>query len=138
MCRPKTKTKGQAQREYELRNPGRTKVRNAKFRTTVHGISCYLYWNAHRRAKVNGLIFSLTKNWIKAIVAQGVCQVTGLSFSLENGRKPWAPSLDRIDPTKGYTADNVQVVVWLYNTAKMEFRHEDVMILANALTNGRS
>jgi hypothetical protein len=58
-----------------------------------------------------------------------MCEKTGSGFLLVddgNGtsagrsRHPRSPSLDRIDRTKGYTADNVQVVCWQYNIAKGE------------------
>lgn len=121
------------QRAYEQRNPDRRKVRNAKFRTTAHGAACCLYWNAKRRAQVDGLEFSLTKEWIAAAVTSGVCQVTGLPFVYENGRSPWAPSLDKTDPAGGYTPENVKVVVWMYNTCKWTFTHEDIVTFARAI-----
>jgi hypothetical protein len=34
----------------------------------------------------------------------------------------------------GYTANNVQIVVWLYNRAKGDGTHEDVMQLVEALS----
>src|SRR3972149_2816888 len=120
-------------RAYEKRNPGRSITRNAKFRTTIHGAACYLYWNAKRRAKVENVEFSITKEWIKSVLESGKCQITGLSFAFGNGRRPWMPSLDRLNSKLGYTINNVQIVVWLYNAAKAEFSHEDVMTLAKAL-----
>ena len=110
-----------------------TAKRNALFRTTIHGAACYLYWNAHRRSKMDKLEFSITKEWIEAVLKNGKCQITGLPFSFGNGRRPWMPSLDKSDPNSGYTKDNVKVVVWLYNTAKAEFSHDDVITLAKAL-----
>lgn len=107
--------------------------KNADFRTTKRGAACYLYWNAKRRAKVDGLEFELTKEWIEAALNEGTCQVTGLPFSFGNGRRPMMPSLDKKDPKLGYTKDNVQVVVWMYNAAKAEFSHNDVVRLARAI-----
>lgn len=118
---------------YRDRNPDKGLVRNAKFRTTVKGAACYLYWNAKRRAKVDGLEFTITKEWIIDAVANGKCQITGIPFVLQNGRKPWAPSLDKTNPKLGYTPDNVKVVVWIYNTCKWDNTHEDVVAFAKAL-----
>ena len=120
-------------RAYELRNPGRSKIRNAKFRTTPRGSAAYLYSNAKRRAKVDGLKFTLTKQWIQDAINKGVCQVTGMPFVFANGQKPWAPSLDKTDPSGGYTPDNVKVVVWMYNTCKWCFKHEDVVAFAHVV-----
>ena len=67
----------------------------------------------------------------------GRCQASGLPFSIEthaNSRvAPLAPSLDRIDSSKGYTPDNTQVVVWIYNTAKSDWGSGAVNALARAL-----
>lgn len=123
-------------RVYALRNPDRSKAKNARFRTTEKGAACYLYWNAKRRAQDDGLEFNLTKEWILEAVVRGQCQVTGLMFDLSNGRKPWAPSLDKRDPDGGYTMDNVQVVVWMYNACKWTFSHDDVLTMARALLAG--
>jgi hypothetical protein len=121
------------QARYEAKHPGRNRARSAKFRTTIKGASCYLYWNAKRRAKIEEVEFTLTKEWIQSKLSLGKCEITGLPFSHGNGRRPWMPSLDRINPELGYIPENVQLVVWLYNAAKAEFTHEDVLILARAL-----
>lgn len=73
--------------------------------------------------------------------AQGYrCGVTGLELSLDAPgtkfhRNPWAPSLDRIDPHEGYTADNVRVVCWMYNAAKGTATDEEVRALCLAVIN---
>lgn len=41
--------------------------------------------------------------------------------------------MDRKVPQKGYTPENVQMVVWIYNAAKWTGTHEDVMVLVRAL-----
>ena len=88
---------------------------------------------AKKRAQKAGLEFSLDLDWVAERVGRGVCEASGLPFNLVTGRDPFAPSLDRIDPTKGYIKDNVQVVVWCYNSAKGIGTHQDVMKLAKAL-----
>ena len=42
-------------------------------------------------------------------------------------------TIDRIDPKKGYTPENCQMVLFSYNAAKSINTHEDVMKLAKAL-----
>lgn len=75
----------------------------------------------------------LTYQWIQEKIELGKCQVTNIPFILTSGHHPFAPSLDRIDSSKGYTKDNIQVVVLIYNTAKRQFLHDDVMVMAQAL-----
>lgn len=57
--------------------------------------------------------------------SRGLCAVSGLPLSFENTsgcpRNPWAPSIDRIDSTKPYTARNVRVVCVAANTAMSDW-----------------
>ena len=65
------------------------------------------------------------------------CEVTGMPFNprfwAAGPKGPWSPSVDRIDPKKGYIKDNCQLVIWMYNAAKQEFSHDDVVLFASAL-----
>lgn len=74
---------------------------------------------ARTRARKRGLDFDLHDHVaaIQAKIDRGVCEVTGEPFDLSPGRKFNSPSLDRIDPTRGYTIDNVRVVLNLVNAA---------------------
>ena len=82
----------------------------------------------------------LTPEWILEKLEQGVCEVTGLPFTYGvEARNPWSPSLDRIDPSIGYTLENTRVVVWIYNAAKNVFTDSDVMLMAHAVClNGKA
>lgn len=56
--------------------------------------------------------------------SEGRCALTGLAFDLEKGgwaRRPYAPSLDRIDSSKGYTFDNCRIVCVAVNVAMNEW-----------------
>ena len=90
--------------------------------------------NAKNRARDKGLDFSLTSKWLTDKLEKGVCEVTGIRF--EGYCSSFAPSLDRKDPAKGYTEDNTQVVVWIYNRCKNNGSHEDVLRMALALSGG--
>lgn len=61
----------------------------------------------------------------------GKCEVTSILWNMNS--ESWRPSLDRIDNSKGYTLDNIQWVVWMYNRAKGSGPDDDVMIMAMAL-----
>lgn len=104
-----------------------------RYRRTPRGRAARLHSGAKARARNVGVEFALTVEWIQAKIEEGHCEVSGLPFDLRNGRRPFAPSLDRTDPNKGYTADNVKVVVWCYNAAKGTATHSDVLTLAEAL-----
>ena len=95
---------------------------------------------AKRRAKNKNIEFSLTFDWLWGKWKEGVCDRTYMSFcfylpdtvDFKAGEhfNPWAPSIDRIDPSKGYTEDNCEVVIWMYNSCKHSFDHDDVVQFA--------
>lgn len=72
-------------------------------------------------------------DWLASKIAAGVCDVTGLAFDMsrrEGGwQNPLAPSIDRIDPQKGYSQGNVQVVVFAFNTFKGCMPHGEAVLL---------
>lgn len=115
------------------------RVKNYRRTDDFSYLSARMMISAKGRAKLKGLDFDLTADWIEERIAAGSCEVTGIKFDVSQdtrrnkSRNPWMPSLDRIDNTKGYTKDNVQVVVWLYNAAKGEFSREEFMTLVAAL-----
>jgi hypothetical protein len=79
------------------------------------------------RAKKFNRDFNLTKEFIENLYFKqnGCCAVTAIPFSNEKyndyKRKPFAPSLDRIDSKMGYTQDNVRFVCSMVNAALGEF-----------------
>ena len=97
-------------------------------------------WEAARiRALERNLAFSISKDWILQRLLIGRCEVTGLEFRTETGvkrgRNNFAPSIDRIVPSSGYTEENARIVVWIYNAAKGDGRDEDVLLMAAALVH---
>lgn len=78
---------------------------------------------------------TINQDYITKIIANGHCQVTNLLFDLTDPNGPFSPSLDRSDPTLGYTIENTRVVVLIYNAAKSKWSHEAVLQLANSLAN---
>lgn len=80
-----------------------------------------MFATAKCRSKKYGLAFSLSVDWITRRLETG-CEVTGLPFDFGRSKasrfNPSGPSLDRRDSSKGYTEDNVQVVLFAYNMVK--------------------
>lgn len=73
------------------------------------------------RARQKGLEYSLSPEAIAQMFEyqKGRCCISGIAFDL-GGRemaRPFAPSLDRIDPRRGYTLDNVRLVCRIVNMA---------------------
>lgn len=75
-----------------------------------------------RNARVRKIPFELTRDqlWEAYELGGRKCQITGIPFDLNKfgcTRAPFAPSLDRIDSRRGYTAGNVRVVCQMINLA---------------------
>ena len=115
--------------------------------TTIIGRAYTLFTHARGRASQKGLEFDLDREWIEGILEDGVCQVTGIPFVIDTNdcefvverdvhtRSPFTPSIDKIDPTKGYTKDNCQIVVYMYNTCKNTFSDEAVKYFCRSFVN---
>ena len=96
------------------------------------------------RALENNLEYDLDFEFIHERIAAGYCSVTGLPFDLKKPvgtvKNAYSPSLDRIDHTRGYTKDNVRVVIWQFNMMKGELTDRELQklcaIVAERLKNG--
>lgn len=123
-------------REKRKENPEQLadyKATQRGYRNTNYGRASRLYFGSLKRAKSLSLEHNLDIEWIKEKLDAGFCEVTKIPFELTEGRNPFAPSLDKTDPEKGYTKENTKVVCWCYNTAKGNWSHQDVLKLAKAL-----
>jgi hypothetical protein len=83
-------------------------------------------------ARTRGRDYCLTPSCITALFdrAGGRCELTGIPFSVKKigdyRRPPFAPSLDRIDGSLGYSLDNCRLVCTAINLAMNE-RGEDLL-----------
>ena len=84
---------------------------------------------AKQRAKNQGLEFNLT---IDDIVIPDKCPLLEVPFVAgEKGNYEYTPSLDRIDPTKGYIKGNVWVITKRANTMKNNATREELLKFAD-------
>ena len=91
---------------------------------TPKGRANRLCGGAQVRANKGGLEFSLSIERVRVALEKGKCEVTGIAFDFKRGtgkRNPFGPSLDRKNPDKGYTDNNVQVVVCIHNIARLDW-----------------
>lgn len=76
----------------------------------------FIYWAAKTKCKKRNIEFTITRN---DLVLPERCPLLDIPLFIGNGiRGPNSPSLDRIDPTKGYTRDNVWIISWRANDLK--------------------
>lgn len=82
-----------------------------------------MYRITERNATRRNIPFNLTRQEFREIVerSEGRCMMTGIKFEFEpyegSCRRPFAPSLDRIDSSKGYSVDNCRLICVLVNLA---------------------
>lgn len=92
----------------------------------------------HRAVKLN-IPCDIKYDDVYGIVAAGECQKTKIKFDLaphpDHRVHPFAPSIDRINPKKGYVKGNIQVVVWAYNSARNQWGDDVLLTLARAIVD---
>jgi hypothetical protein len=130
------------QRRRYSRHKNKINALFAELRTKPRGRALVLWCSAKHRAKRYKLQFDLPKEWIEDKLIKGCCDMTGIQFDLSTGggrrnRHPYAPSIDRINSSGGYTVDNCRVVIWHVNTALAQYGDEALYKLAEALVARR-
>ena len=82
--------------------------------------------NCKKRSIKNKLEFNLTKEWLMGKAVE-TCPLIGLKISYNNTKPQYdSPSVDRIDPTRGYTIDNCEVISQRANQIKSDARLEEL------------
>lgn len=118
----------------------RERVRNVAARPWL---AADLHAACKKRAKVRGLAFALTVQDVEQLLAdsRGRCALTGIGFDLRRRdgerRRKWAPSIDRIENSAGYTPANVRLVCSSVNIALNDFGEELLVKIARALLRKR-
>lgn len=77
-----------------------------------------MWWAACGRAREKKMECTITVN---DIIIPAICPVLGIPiFQSEKRHGPNSPSLDRVDPNKGYIPDNIRVISWRANALKKD------------------
>jgi hypothetical protein len=98
--------------------------------------------NIRANAKARGLAFELTKADIVSLLRSSgaTCDVTGVPFSLTKFgcMRPFAPSVDRKDCSKGYTPANCRIVCTAANMGMSDWGDEVLAKLASHMVKKRA
>ncbi|HLY52735.1 MAG TPA: hypothetical protein VKQ31_06970, partial [Steroidobacteraceae bacterium] len=102
-----------------------------RYAELTSGVPPDYYLATYRRARGNAvgrrLEFLLSESEFQSIVSRagGACEVTRIPFTLDNPtrskRRPFAPSLDRIDCRLPYTVSNCRLVAVCINAAMSDW-----------------
>ena len=105
-----------ANRKYSELNKEKLKQRNLQFR--LDNPEKTILQGAKGRAKKHGIEFNLETS---DIIIPKVCPILNIPLQRAVGKGcklDNSPSLDRIDPTKGYVRGNIQIISLLANQMK--------------------
>lgn len=121
------------------RHSHKTKVKSREYYRTRHGRIKSMLKTADRRSSKFEDECNITYEYIDELFnkCNDECMVSGLSFNYlpVDGMKcnPYAPSLDRIDSTKGYVVGNVRLVCWQINLMKGEITDDELKKFCQAI-----
>jgi hypothetical protein len=89
-------------------------------------------WHAKVRAAKKGVPFDLSMQYIYSILPDK-CPVFGTPFIFSGNKVQISesPSVDRIDPSKGYVEGNIRIVSAKANQIKSAFTTKDVSAVAD-------
>jgi hypothetical protein len=108
-----------------------------KYRETPKGKGNILLRHAKKRSEKKGLPCDIDMEWINEKLQNQVCELSGIKFDFTNNDishfNPYCPSIDRINPQKGYTKDNCRMVLVAVNFGLGEWGFEDYIKIAKAV-----
>lgn len=126
-------------KEWRAKNPGKQRLYNQH--SYKRNIRQMLLHGAKKRSQMRDRPFNLT---IEDIQIPECCPILGLKLEVCQGgplkdRVPkWAdnsPTLDCIDPAKGYVKGNVWIISWRANHIKNDASPEELITIAKAVRN---
>ena len=120
-------------REYmkksRLENPEKFKAREKKWRESNRLQS--LIYSTKQTAKKKGLNHDIS---IEDLIQVEMCPLTGILIDWGcSGRHLSNPSIDRIDPSKGYVKGNVEIMSCLGNSMKNAATREQLVYFAKEI-----
>ena len=91
-----------------------------------------MWWRAKKRSERKNIDFNIE---LEDIIIPDVCPVFGFKFEVSIGKGPTdkSPSLDRINPSKGYVKGNIQVISFKANRIKTDCDIKDIEIVLDFL-----
>lgn len=91
----------------------------------------WLLKQAKRRSVEKSLEFNLV---LEDIVIPELCPIMGTKLQyIPGGYSDYSPSIDRIDSSKGYTKDNIQVISSIANRMKWNATKEQLITFAKGI-----
>lgn len=110
-------------KEWYDKNGAASARRRAAIKKETHPFY-HLFYGAKSRARKFGIEFSLCR---EDIIIPEKCPILGIKFKRGTGGFcPESPSIDRINPSAGYTKSNIKIISWRANRLKSDASIEEV------------
>ena len=110
---------------------------NSNRYSTLNGRAKILVNNAKIRSRKKNLDFDISVADVYEKIVTGVCEFTGISFDYSYGKdrflNAYSPSIDKIDSKKGYTKDNIRLVLTSVNRALGEDGEDEMLPILKAM-----
>lgn len=127
--------KSEYNKKYWKDNAERLSEYGKKRRSKDRDIKPWLdsFRSRQKVAKKRSIQFSLTQEWCKERWT-GKCELSGIPFILSSKHSgPYSPTIDKIDPTQGYTPENCRFVLYVINSLKSTLTDKEMLEIARAL-----
>ncbi len=125
------------QEKSRRKDPTRHKEVWRKWAFSLDGTMTLLLNYARDRARRLQLPFDLDREFLRQKLEAGVCELSGLPIERvapgNHRTHPFAPSLDRKEPTMGYEKSNVRLVCFAVNRARSDWGDEVLLTIANGI-----
>lgn len=125
-------------KQKEWKDANKERVRASWKKSKQQAPEKWLLKQAKTRAKLKGHEFNLVLEDIK--IPQRCPIMDKVLEWIPDGFNPYAPSIDRIDSSKGYTKDNIQIISAIANRMKWNATKEQLLTFCQGVLSleGRS
>jgi hypothetical protein len=112
---------------------------NLQYGSVKDSIYWQIYAQTKKNAKRRNIKFQLTREEMLKLIQEsnGRCMLTHIEFTDKKvagvAKRPWLPSLDRIDSLKGYAPTNCRLVCVAVNLALHQFGDQVLIDIATAM-----
>jgi hypothetical protein len=128
------------QKEWVLKNPEKSRDRALKYQkelrlnNPIKSRARSAYSDCRKRALKTGKSFDLTTTFILELMQNQIkCPYLGTTLTYNSKREMTLASVDRIDSTKGYVMDNVQIISYQANLMKSNANVKDLLDFAEGI-----
>lgn len=114
--------------------------RSIEKRSTIQGTLEYILKRTKSSAKSRGLLFDLDIQYLLYLHEKqsGKCALSGMLMEPSTYYNLKTISLDRIDSSRGYLKDNVQLLCWIVNQMKNDLLTSDFIDWCTLISNNNN